>query len=66
MDEARADAVEQKRLAELEEAFELFNQTSSQLTLAYESLQHEVEDLQHKLDESNRENTGWVNGLNSC
>lgn len=55
MDEARADAVEQKRLAELEEAFELFNQTSSQLTLAYESLQHEVEDLQHKLDESNRE-----------
>lgn len=47
--------VEQKRLAELEEAFELFNQTSSQLTLAYESLQHQVEDLQEKLAESNRE-----------
>jgi len=47
--------VEQKRLAELEEAFELFNQTSSQLTQAYESLQNQVEDLQEKLAESNRE-----------
>ncbi|MDX1795987.1 MAG: ATP-binding protein [Hydrogenovibrio sp.] len=47
--------LEQKRLAELEEAFELFNQTSSQLTDAYESLQNQIEDLQVKLAESNRE-----------
>ncbi|MGC9386241.1 MAG: sensor histidine kinase [Hydrogenovibrio sp.] len=55
MDKAQEKAIEQKRLAELEAAFELFNQTSSQLTLAYESLQNQVEDLQAKLDESNRE-----------
>lgn len=47
--------VEQERLAELEQAFELFNQTSLQLTEAYESLQLQVEDLQHKLEESNLE-----------
>jgi two-component system sensor histidine kinase FlrB len=47
--------LEQKRLAELEAAFELFNQTSSQLTQAYESLQNQVEDLQAKLAESDRE-----------
>lgn len=47
--------LEQKRLVELEEAFELFNQTSSQLTFAYESLQNQVEDLQNKLVASNIE-----------
>lgn len=45
----------QKRLAELEEAFELFNQTSSQLTFAYESLQNQVEDLKAQLAETHRE-----------
>ena len=47
--------LEEKRLVELEEAFELFNQTSTQLTHAYESLQGQVEDLQKKLDKSNLE-----------
>jgi two-component system sensor histidine kinase FlrB len=47
--------VEQKRLEELEEAFELFNQTSTQLTQAYESLQHEVIELKQKLAQSNKE-----------
>ncbi|WP_024851362.1 sensor histidine kinase [Hydrogenovibrio kuenenii] len=47
--------LEQKRLVELEAAFELFNQTSTQLTQAYESLQYQVEDLQAKLAESDRE-----------
>ena len=46
---------EQKRLQELEEAFELFNQTSTQLTQAYEALQHEVVELKRKLAQSNRE-----------
>lgn len=50
-----ASDVEQKRLAELEQAFELFNETSTQLTVAYESLQNQVEDLQEQLAESNRE-----------
>lgn len=54
MTESASD-VEQKRLAELEQAFELFNQTSTQLTVAYESLQNQVEDLQEQLAESNRE-----------
>lgn len=52
---ATTSELEQKRLAELEEAFELFNQTSTQLTQAYESLQYQVEDLQAKLAESDRE-----------
>jgi len=47
--------VEKARLAELEAAFELFNQTSFQLTQAYETLQNQVEDLQAQLAESNRE-----------
>lgn len=51
----QAHQLEQERLAELEQAFELFNQTSLQLTEAYESLQHQVEDLQSKLDKSNLE-----------
>lgn len=46
---------EKERLAELEAAFELFNQTSFQLTHAYEALQNQVEDLQTQLAESNRE-----------
>lgn len=47
--------VEKNRLAELEEAFELFNETSLQLTQAYESLQHQVSDLQKQLAQSDRE-----------
>ncbi len=47
--------IEQQRLAELEQAFELFNQTSMQLTQAYEALQHQVADLQQQLEESDRE-----------
>ncbi len=46
---------EQNKLSELEAAFELFNQTSTQLTHAYESLQLQVEDLQQKLDQSHLE-----------
>lgn len=49
------NSVEKERLAELEAAFELFNQTSFQLTHAYEALQNQVEDLQAQLAESNRE-----------
>jgi len=49
------DSLDKGRLAELEEAFELFNKTSSQLTIAYESLQNQVEDLQKKLEDSHLE-----------
>lgn len=49
------NTLEKGRLAELEEAFELFNQTSTQLTIAYESLQNQVEDLQKQLDTSQLE-----------
>lgn len=49
------NSVEKVRLAELEAAFELFNQTSFQLTNAYEALQNQVEDLQAQLAQSNRE-----------
>lgn len=49
------NSVEKERLAELEAAFELFNQTSFQLTHAYEALQNQVEDLQAQLAKSNRE-----------
>ncbi|MDG6777629.1 ATP-binding protein [Thiomicrorhabdus sp. zzn3] len=47
--------VEKSRLAELEQAFELFNETSLQLTQAYESLQQQVADLQRQLAQSDRE-----------
>ncbi|MDX1346919.1 MAG: ATP-binding protein [Thiomicrorhabdus chilensis] len=47
--------VEKSRLAELEQAFELFNETSLQLTHAYEALQHQVADLQRQLAQSDRE-----------
>lgn len=47
--------LEQNRLAELEQAFELFNQTSSQLTQAYDALQHKVTDLQNQLAASQQE-----------
>lgn len=46
---------EKDRLAELEQAFELFNQTSSQLTQAYDALQHKVTDLQNQLAASQQE-----------
>jgi len=47
--------VEQQRLRELEEAFNLFNQTSLQLSNSYESLQTHVEELQDRLEESDQE-----------
>jgi two-component system sensor histidine kinase FlrB len=49
------NTVEQQRLAELEQAFELFNETSLQLTQAYESLQHQLAELQQQLAHSDRE-----------
>ncbi|BBP43129.1 sensor histidine kinase [Thiosulfativibrio zosterae] len=48
-------AIEQSRLKELEQAFELFNQTSTQLTYAYESLQRQVVELQRRLNASDQE-----------
>ncbi len=47
--------IEQQRLIELEEAFALFNQTSSHLTVAYESLQQQVAELQVRLVETDQE-----------
>jgi Signal transduction histidine kinase involved in nitrogen fixation and metabolism regulation len=47
--------VEKSRLAELEQAFELFNETSLQLTHAYEALQHQVAELQVQLARSDQE-----------
>ena len=47
--------VEQNRLKELEEAFELFNATSLQLTNAYDGLQEQVVHLQSQLAKSDRE-----------
>ncbi len=47
--------LEKNRLAELEQAFELFNQTSLQLSQSYESLQQQVSDLQAQLAQSDRE-----------
>jgi len=52
---AKLTEFEQKRLKELEEAFELFNQTSTQLTYAYEALQNQVTDLQVQLARSDQE-----------
>ncbi|MEA3406328.1 MAG: ATP-binding protein [Pseudomonadota bacterium] len=47
--------LEKNRLVELEQAFELFNETSMQLTQSYESLQQQVSDLQIQLAKSDRE-----------
>lgn len=47
--------VEKDRLAELEEAFALFNQTSDQLTQSYEALQNQVVHLQQQLAQSDSE-----------
>ena len=47
--------LEKNRLVELEQAFELFNETSIQLTQSYESLQQQVSDLQMQLAKSDRE-----------
>lgn len=47
--------VEQQRMQELKEAFELFNETSQQLTNSYESLQCQVEFLQVQLAQSDQE-----------
>lgn len=46
---------QQARLDQLEAAFELFNQTSMQLTHSYESLQNQVEQLQAQLEQSDQE-----------
>ncbi|WP_040725683.1 PAS domain-containing sensor histidine kinase [Thiomicrorhabdus sp. Kp2] len=46
---------EQKRLQELEAAFELFNQTSMQLTTSYEALQNQAAHLQNQLAKSDQE-----------
>ncbi len=45
---------EQARLRELEEAFALFNQTSLQLTEAYEALQRQLASVQAQLAEANQ------------
>ncbi len=47
--------IEQHRLKELEEAFELFNATSMQLTNAYDGLQEQVVHLQGQLAKSDQE-----------
>lgn len=47
--------VEQSRLKELEQAFELFNATSMQLTNAYDGLQEQVMYLQGQLTASDQE-----------
>lgn len=47
--------IEQDRLKELEQAFELFNATSLQLTNAYDSLQAQVGSLQVQLAQSDQE-----------
>jgi len=47
--------VEQHRLKELEQAFELFNATSMQLTNAYDGLQEQVVHLQSQLAKSDQE-----------
>lgn len=47
--------IEQDRLKELEQAFELFNATSLQLTNAYDSLQTQVSNLQVQLAQSDQE-----------
>ncbi len=47
--------VEQDRLKELEQAFELFNATSMQLTNAYDGLQEQVVHLQGQLAKSDQE-----------
>lgn len=49
------DQLEKDRLAELEQAFALFNQTSNQLTQAYEALQNRVVHLQQQLEKSDSE-----------
>ena len=46
---------EQARLKELEDAFNLFNQTSMQLTSSYDSLQAQASHLQKQLAESDQE-----------
>ena len=47
--------IEQDRLKELEQAFELFNATSLQLTNAYDALQAQVGHLQVQLAQSDKE-----------
>jgi len=49
------NTVEQDRLKELEQAFALFNETSLQLTNAYDGLQAQVAYLQRQLEASDQE-----------
>ncbi|WP_127470466.1 sensor histidine kinase [Thiomicrorhabdus aquaedulcis] len=49
------DTVEKDRLKTLEQAFELFNETSVQLTHAYDALQRQVAELQKQLAASDSE-----------
>ncbi|MCF6299125.1 MAG: ATP-binding protein [Thiomicrorhabdus sp.] len=55
--------VEQNRLKELEQAFELFNATSMQLTNAYDGLQEQVVHLQGQLAKSDQEKRQVVDRL---
>lgn len=55
--------VEQKRLKELEEAFALFNETSRQLTEAYEALQQQLAAVQARLVRSERQRQQAVERL---
>lgn len=55
MSAAKLNQQEKDRLLELEQAFALFNETSNQLTHAYESLQNQVADLQRQLAQSDAE-----------
>src|SRR5690554_3129076 len=52
---AKLNQQEKDRLLELEQAFALFNETSNQLTHAYEALQNQVADLQRQLAQSDAE-----------
>ncbi|AHF01581.1 histidine kinase [Thiomicrospira aerophila AL3] len=55
MENSKLALTDRNRLAELEEAFSLFNQTSEQLTIAYSSLQQQVVHLQSQLAQTHTE-----------
>jgi len=48
-------SVDLEKIAQLEQAFELFNETSMQLSESYEALQAQVEHLQEKLEKEQRD-----------
>lgn len=49
------EPVKEQRIQELEKAFQLFNETSDRLSDSYQSLQHQIVDLQHQLESSDKE-----------